>query len=327
VNNKLKHLLPTGRFLAACLMHIDTQCRTLTLWNGGMPDVFITKVDGGAIEQRISSKYLPLGVLSAVDLDTSVDVVEIKPGCKIYAYSDGLTEAHNASNELFGEERLEKLICETPSGASVLDKLSEAINDFRQGVPQNDDITLLEFVCDPHQMVQLTDPALTGSHKQATAWDVAFEFKPDTLRAVDPLQLLMMVLSELQGFNAKRENLFTILSELYNNALDHGVLKLDSNMKKTAEGFATYYMERENRLQNLTDGYLKISFRHAPTLAGGRLSIIFEDSGDGFDFETYSRKLESGTDTMGRGIALVHALCTELNFSERGNRVEAVIEW
>ena len=60
-------------------------------------------------------------------------------------YSDGLTEARNQQKEMFGEERLRKIIQqEAPSGSHALQqKFLKAIEEITQGMPQTDDITFL----------------------------------------------------------------------------------------------------------------------------------------------------------------------------------------
>ncbi len=71
--------------------------------------------------------------------------LHLDDGDILVVYSDGLTDAENPNNEMFGEERLLKIIRETaPCGSHLLEqKLLRAIEDFTQGTPQTDDITLL----------------------------------------------------------------------------------------------------------------------------------------------------------------------------------------
>src|ERR1022692_520188 len=63
----------------------------------------------------------------------------------LVVYSDGLTDAQNQQEEMFGKERLLKLIRqEAPSGSHALEqKFLEAIEEFTQGMPQTDDITFV----------------------------------------------------------------------------------------------------------------------------------------------------------------------------------------
>jgi len=69
----------------------------------------------------------------------------LDPGDMLYVYTDGVTEATNNDNELFGEERLEKTLnsCGGDAAANVLGSVRESIRDFVAGADQFDDITML----------------------------------------------------------------------------------------------------------------------------------------------------------------------------------------
>lgn len=71
--------------------------------------------------------------------------VSIFAGDLLLIYSDGLTEAMNPKGEMFGEERLERIVVEnaTRGGQSLKDVILDALNDFTEGVSQTDDITFV----------------------------------------------------------------------------------------------------------------------------------------------------------------------------------------
>jgi sigma-B regulation protein RsbU (phosphoserine phosphatase) len=60
-------------------------------------------------------------------------------------YSDGLTDAENPRDEMFGENRLLEIIRrEGPSGSHAVEQgLLTAIQDFTEGWPQTDDVTFM----------------------------------------------------------------------------------------------------------------------------------------------------------------------------------------
>jgi sigma-B regulation protein RsbU (phosphoserine phosphatase) len=60
-------------------------------------------------------------------------------------YSDGLTDAENPQEEMFGNERLLEIIQrEAPSGSRAVEQgFLKAIEDFTQGMLQTDDITFV----------------------------------------------------------------------------------------------------------------------------------------------------------------------------------------
>ena len=88
--------------------------------------------------------------------------LDLKPGDRLFLYTDGVTESFSRSEELFGEERLSEALEETISlnGEDMLANLYNKICDFSEGVEQSDDITM--FVLDYRrnsETVQLELPA------------------------------------------------------------------------------------------------------------------------------------------------------------------------
>lgn len=71
-----------------------------------------------------------------------------EPGDIIFLYTDGVTEAKNSSDELFGEERMLKALdeAEDKSPEGLCNAVKAAVEAFVAGDPQFDDITMLAFV-------------------------------------------------------------------------------------------------------------------------------------------------------------------------------------
>lgn len=72
---------------------------------------------------------------------------ELVPGDTLYVYTDGVTEATDAHNELFGEERLETALNHEPDALpdKLLRIVREDIDEFVGKAPQFDDVTMLAF--------------------------------------------------------------------------------------------------------------------------------------------------------------------------------------
>ncbi len=72
---------------------------------------------------------------------------EMKPGDSLFVYTDGVTEATNAGNVLFGEERLAEALNRDPGAKpeELLKNVKEGIDAFVVAAPQFDDITMLGF--------------------------------------------------------------------------------------------------------------------------------------------------------------------------------------
>jgi serine phosphatase RsbU (regulator of sigma subunit) len=96
----------------------------------------------GKIEQLVSEHYF-LGMFDFASYQSRP--LQLCKGDILVVYSDGLTEAENQQGEMFGEESLLEIIRqEAPSGSQALNRqLLKAIDEFTQGMPQTDDITLV----------------------------------------------------------------------------------------------------------------------------------------------------------------------------------------
>jgi sigma-B regulation protein RsbU (phosphoserine phosphatase) len=91
----------------------------------------------------ISSTGLPLGLFSEAKYETRA--VETSRGDRLLLYTDGVSEARNASGEELGEARIEAFLTrsEEQSSESMIKALLEDVKAFRNGVPQHDDITIM----------------------------------------------------------------------------------------------------------------------------------------------------------------------------------------
>jgi sigma-B regulation protein RsbU (phosphoserine phosphatase) len=73
------------------------------------------------------------------------DTLELAPGDGLVLYSDGVTEAMNPAQDLFGPERLAACLADGggATAAETVDRVLRAVHAFAEGAPQSDDITLL----------------------------------------------------------------------------------------------------------------------------------------------------------------------------------------
>jgi two-component system, HptB-dependent secretion and biofilm response regulator len=322
INQRLGEVLPTGVFFAAAALEIDHQTGRLSIWNGGIPDVLIRGRDG--IRRSVASRHLPLGIVHDAALGLDLELIELEPGDRIFLYTDGLVETQSDSGERFGEQRIRGYVGAPGDVRAVLPEIGAALRAFHGARRQSDDITLLEVEYVPgfaaRSEIRHEVPPLT--------WSVELSLSADALRRVDPLAYLVALIADLQGLSGQRQRLEAVLGELYTNALDHGVLGLDSSLKSSPEGFAEYYAQRTRKLADLAEGAVRVRLDHGPGGGGGgALSIEIEDSGAGFDHARERPSMEQNAGLCGRGIPLLRRLCRELEFLGRGNRARALYEW
>ncbi len=320
VNRKVREWLPPGRFVAATLVAIDPREMAALVWNGGNPPAVFISADGREVA-RFPSTNLPLGILGPGDFDSTPQRIRLEPGCELIACSDGIIEAQGAAETQFGMERLVATACKAPPGERFAQINFELEAHLAGGSP-HDDLSLVVVACDPPAATAASDTRPGASATRTARWRFAIELGPEELRNLDVVPMLVGMVEQMAGAPTHRANLFVVFSELFNNALDHGVLMLDSRLKAEPEGLERYLQLRQGRLDHLTEGSIEVAIELTPGPQGTRLSVQVRDSGEGFDFATLDS--EAGDDApYGRGITLVRRLCAEVQYRGAGNEVVA----
>jgi len=72
--------------------------------------------------------------------------IDLDPGTRIVAYTDGVTEAENADKELYGDDRLLETVSQLApemDDKAAVEYIYQSVSDFADGNPQNDDITIM----------------------------------------------------------------------------------------------------------------------------------------------------------------------------------------
>jgi len=110
--------------------------------SAGHNPAYLFRSSTGKIERLFSDAHF-LGMFDTASYPSRA--FRLGKGDILVVYSDGLTDAQNPREEMFGEERLLQIIRqEAPSGSQAVErKFLKAIEEFTQGVPQTDDITFV----------------------------------------------------------------------------------------------------------------------------------------------------------------------------------------
>jgi sigma-B regulation protein RsbU (phosphoserine phosphatase) len=110
--------------------------------SAGHCPAYVFRSATGKIEE-LASESCVLGMFDSVPYPARS--FQLDKGDVLVVYSDGLTDAENPQDEMFGDERLMRIIREeAPSGSHALEqKFLKAIEQFTQGTPQTDDITFI----------------------------------------------------------------------------------------------------------------------------------------------------------------------------------------
>jgi len=187
---------------------------------------------------------------------------------------------------------------------------------------------MVEITLQPDQQLRATGPLYADSGQSCPLdWSVSFEFRAETLKRYNPLPYLLQLLLEIHGLREQSGALYSVMAELYSNALEHGVLGLDSSLKRDALGFARYYQERDTRLDALDAGYVRVHLQVVPEGEGGCLTIRVEDSGKGFDVVRVIERPLDSVRLSGRGISLVRQLGRNARWSDDGRSAHVEFFW
>ncbi len=331
VNAKLKSILPVGVFCCATAVHLGYRNRSIEVWAGGLPEGVIFNTATRDIK-HIKSNHLPLGILGQAQFKYEPAYFEMANDDVIYLWSDGIIETVNADNEMFGFERLLEVFANTADKTQVFDEILRHVQDFAVvDSEQADDHTLIAVRMQDAPEIALEQALLIKpkvAHRGLADCILSCELGTESLKLFDPVPLMTHFINQVQGLKPYTNTLNTILAELYSNALEHGLLGLDSSLKNSAQGFARYYALRHERLLALTEGCIKFAMTHEPSEQGGKLVLQVTDSGQGFALPTLAEKsLAAVSNYHGRGIRLIETLCQRLEFLPPGNSVIVEFDW
>lgn len=318
MNRHHRQYAPVYRSVAAFVAVHRVREQTLEVWNGGMPEALMVDA-GGRVIRRFRSQNLPLGIDSDMNYYRDSEVVAVAEGHHLVLCSDGVLEAENELGDWFGchgvEDALQAAGGPEHFGAAV----EQALDRHLAGHRAHDDLSCLILDCSPCA----SDMALPGSSgEQLMAagnqqWQLELSLGAGRLRQFDLVPSLIAWLRELGLADGDVARLSLVLGELATNAIDHGLLGLDSTLKNGPDGWERYATLREQRLDELASGSLTIKV--AQHGLGEPLLVQLQDSGSGFSWQ---EQQGGGAERYhGRGLQLVSALSQRLEYRGAGNEV------
>lgn len=325
LNRKLKAILPSDRFVAATLASVDVRNQTVEIWNGGNPDALFINQQG-QVSSRWASNHPPLGILPEKLFSGMTETVVFHEPGDLILCSDGLVEAENAAGAWLGLDGVVRLLGHAQGEGR------ERFGRLRQGLMRHlgydhgrDDISCMALAIPLERRSALRFAAPGRVSRESIAeWRLDLSYCAQELRYIDVVPAVLGFVTQVHALKPHQGALFLIVSELFNNALDHGLLGLDSATKDWIGGFEIYMQKRAELLANLQEGRIDLSFQMHQEDQRAVLDIALHDTGPGFDFEPMLKAdsaLEESQRTYGRGIALVKNLCAEVVYSGTGNKV------
>ena len=142
VNNLLCEANSEGLFITAFEGVLDLVTGEFTFVNAGHEMPFIYKAGGNFEPYKIRAGFVLAGM---EDMKYKAGTMQLDVGDRIFQYTDGVTEATNINNELYGMDRLGEILNKVKNGTphEILPAVKKDIDEFVGEAPQFDDITML----------------------------------------------------------------------------------------------------------------------------------------------------------------------------------------
>ena len=135
LNKFLVEDFPSSKFVTLVYVALDPAGRKVTFSSAGhLPPLFVDSSGARFLE---ATAGLPLGIM---ECQFSEHEIEMTEGSRLFLYSDGVTEANNASLEEYGPERVLQHV--TNHSATVQSLLAD-VAGFTAGYPPSDDVTVV----------------------------------------------------------------------------------------------------------------------------------------------------------------------------------------
>lgn len=145
-NDRILGDTQTNQFVTVFYGVLDTRTGTLTYANAGHNPAYLIRSSIDGEVESLMRTGIPLGMFE--DVSWEQDRVTLEPGDVLLLYTDGVTEAQDASQSLYEDYRLLTTSkANLAKSAGEIEKaIIDSIKDFVGDAPQFDDITLLVVV-------------------------------------------------------------------------------------------------------------------------------------------------------------------------------------
>ncbi len=141
-NEKLCEGNEAGMFVTAWMGLLNTKSGAVTFANAGHNPPLVKHADGSFEYLKVRAGFVLAGMEG---IKYRKNELQLAPDDVIYLYTDGVTEATNSNNKLYGEDRLLDLL--NAHKDATMDELCKLVKEdvfaFAGEAPQFDDITML----------------------------------------------------------------------------------------------------------------------------------------------------------------------------------------
>jgi sigma-B regulation protein RsbU (phosphoserine phosphatase) len=145
LNKSLSDNNESSMFVTFFLGVLDLKTGLLKYCNAGHNPPVIVRGTGDVVMFE-KTKYIPVGLFE--DFDYHELSLQMEDGDKIFLYTDGVSEAENADNKLFGDDTLMNIISQNAKATprDLIHRMEAEIALHVNGFTQSDDITMMTIV-------------------------------------------------------------------------------------------------------------------------------------------------------------------------------------
>ena len=281
VNEELCKQNSNQLFVTLFVAKLDLDSAIMSYCNAGHPSPYL-KDKNATVSELAFTGGMALGIDDSVYYEEKQ--LQLKPQDCLLVFTDGISEAMNASDDLYGESRVESCFKEEAAETAndYRDALIASVDNFVSGAEQNDDISLLVFKWQGKESVTIGP-----------------ELKVHFINDVSEIEKLHYVVGKYAVANELEDgvamNLNLVLEELLSNTIFYGYDDHD-----------THYIYVELRLK------------------GDVLTAVIEDDGIPFnplereEVDT-SRDIDD-VEVGGLGIHFVKKLMDKLSYERKDNK-------
>ena len=148
INDEFSATNETGMFVTLFVARLDLKTGHMNYCNAGHNPILIIPPDGEPFFLHCKTN-IAMGLFG--DFAYEAEQIDLKPGTRIIAYTDGVTDAEKADLSQYGEKRLlewAKAIVATSTEMpqkNIVENLYASVKAYTEGNTQNDDITIVSL--------------------------------------------------------------------------------------------------------------------------------------------------------------------------------------
>ena len=149
-NRRIKQDIKSGMFVALLYAVLDTKNGHIGLCSAGQTQpILLPAGDADPSLVETVGDTFPLGILDEAEYEETP--LQMNPGDKIVFYTDGIVEAMDKNEKMYGFERLHEIVKASQAEAAedLMNDIIKDVSDFTGNVPQHDDLTIIVVSADP----------------------------------------------------------------------------------------------------------------------------------------------------------------------------------